>query len=83
MTRAIIVGSAGQDGRILYERLAREGCAVLGIARDAIRSSAPFPHPLIDITDAAQVRAAVAHWQPHAIYYLAAHHHSSQDPHDH
>ena len=71
MSRAIVVGAAGQDGRILSERLISEGCEVLGIARDSGART--------DIADAAQVSTLVAAWQPDRIYYLAAHHHSSQD----
>lgn len=68
MSRAIIVGVNGQDGRILDERLRQDGCAVFGIARGGI-----------DITDRAQVRALVAEWKPDRVFYLAAFHHAAQE----
>ena len=79
MKRAIVVGADGQDGRILYERLAAEGWAVLGIGRESSRGTAPFTPGRIDVTDRACVREVVGNWQPGQIYYLAAHHHSSQE----
>lgn len=68
MSRAIVVGVNGQDGRILDERLRGEGCAVIGIARGGI-----------DIADRAQVRALVAEWKPERVFYLAAFHHAAQE----
>jgi GDPmannose 4,6-dehydratase len=65
---ALVIGSDGQDGRLLTEQLTREGQRVAGIYRGSI-----------DLSDALGVRAFVASEQPHQIYYLAAHHHSSQD----
>jgi len=79
MKRAIIVGADGQDGRILFDRLRNEGCAVLGIARTSVRSTEPSAPVSIDITNRDRVQATVAEWQPDEVYYLAAFHHSSQD----
>lgn len=79
MSRALIIGVNGQDGRILYERLRDDGCTVLGIARGSVRSTGACDCAGIDITDTRQVRTLVANWRPEQIYYLAACHHSSQD----
>jgi len=79
MSRALIVGANGQDGRILYERLSTEGCEVLGLARDAIRCTGAHAFGMIDIADRRQVRALVADWRPDRVYYLAACHHSSEE----
>lgn len=68
MMDALVIGSGGQDGRLLTERLTRERRRVAGIHRGSI-----------DLSNAAGVRAFVASEQPREIYYLAAHHHSSQD----
>ncbi len=68
MSTALVIGAGGQDGRLLSEQLTREGHRVVGITRGAL-----------DLSDAAGVRAFVASEQPDEIYYLAAHHHSSQD----
>ncbi len=67
MRQALIVGAHGQDGTLLHERLAREGTDVLPLARGDI-----------DLGDSTAVAALVGR-RPDEIYYLAAHHHSSQD----
>jgi GDPmannose 4,6-dehydratase len=68
MTRAIIVGCDGQDGRLLRDHLVRTGCDVIGVGRRTL-----------DIGDPAAVRAFVASVAPVEIYYLPAVHHSSQE----
>jgi GDPmannose 4,6-dehydratase len=80
MKKVIIVGADGQDGRILYERLHRDGCAVLGIARNSVRTTEAKATRRVDITDRGEVRTLLAEWQPAEVHYLAAYHHSSQDP---
>ena len=68
MSKVIIFGAQGQDGRCLSELLLQRGCEVTCIARD---SSVDIHHP-----------EAVAHLiktvQPDEIYFLAAFHHSSE-----
>src|SRR5205085_6992901 len=76
--RVMVVGSGGQDGRLLTARLLEEGHRVLGIARGAVRDSETGPVSPVDIRDAAQVSAAVAGFAPDEVYYLAAHHSSSE-----
>lgn len=68
MIDALIIGAGGQDGRLLTEKLTREGRRVAGLRRGSI-----------DLSDPPAVRAFVGSEQPGEIYYLAAHHHSSQD----
>jgi GDPmannose 4,6-dehydratase len=70
MKRVVVVGSGGQDGRLLEPRLRAEGCEVFGVRRDG-------PGP--DLASREQVAAAVREWQPAEVYYLAAYHHSSQE----
>ena len=82
MRKVMIIGSKGQDGQLLYERLAGEGCILLGIGRNEIRrndrpgrgSEAP-----VDILDGNAVNDAVRSFAPDAVFYLAAFHHSSED----
>ena len=69
MKKAIIVGSAGQDGRLLEDLLRKKNYDLLGIHKDGA----------VDITQASAVEKAVKDFQPAEIYYLAAYHHSSQD----
>lgn len=66
--RALIVGAAGQDGRLLAAALAADGAAVHGIVRG---------QPPLD--DRAALARVVAAFAPTQVYYLAAHHHSAED----
>jgi GDPmannose 4,6-dehydratase len=81
MDRALIIGSAGQDGRLLSERLDREGGAVVGVERGRVTCSGgvgPFASS-VDILDPRAVDGLIASFSPDAIYYLAAYHHSAED----
>ena len=82
MRNAIIIGSEGQDGRLLYERLAQEGCNIVGVGRREVGRTAGSTAGVdrtIDILDRAAVERAVKAFQPDAVFYLAAFHHSSED----
>lgn len=68
MNRALIVGSAGQDGRILDTQLRARGVVVTGIDRGDV-----------SLADREAVCVAVRACAPDAVYYLAAHHHSSEE----
>lgn len=65
---AIIVGSNGQDGRLLSDHLARKDYRLVPVGREQL-----------DITNADEVSRLVASVGAHEIYFLAAYHHSSQD----
>jgi len=67
MTGAIVVGPGGQDGTLLHQRLLREGINVTRLGRGDIA---------IDDGDAV---ADLVRKGPCEIYYLAAHHYSSQE----
>lgn len=69
MTDAVVIGSAGQDGRLLVERLRAERKTVVGVSRD----SGP------NIEDAAAVQEFVRVVQPKRVFFLAAFHHSAED----
>lgn len=68
--RALVVGSQGQDGRILVASLKNQGYDVFEISR----KSGP------SIFDAPQVRNFIQEYQPHEIYFLAAVSHASENP---
>ncbi|MGB7160520.1 MAG: GDP-mannose 4,6-dehydratase [Tepidisphaeraceae bacterium] len=68
MSTALVIGAAGQDGRLLTEKLEGEGHHVIGVDRGSI-----------DLLDGRAVRNRIESEQPREIYYLAAYHHSSQD----
>ena len=79
MTRAIIVGAAGQDGQLLGRLLEGEGAVVLGIGREGIAvSDERTRRPGADILDFAAVADLVSGFGADEIYYLAAHHNSSE-----
>jgi len=82
MDRALIVGSAGQDGRLLSQRLGREGCAVVGIERNRVTrtlGAGCTSDPRVDILDPQAIDDLVSSFRPDAIFYLAAYHHSAED----
>jgi GDPmannose 4,6-dehydratase len=82
MRNVIIVGSQGQDGRLLHQRLAAEGCALLGIDRHGTRRGGPAAETddgPVDVLDRASVDRIVRAFAPDAVFYLAAFHHSSED----
>lgn len=78
--RAIIVGSNGQDGRLLFNLLQKQGYAIIGVSKDSIQSNQQqFDFDPLNISDLKSVRSVVKNFQPDEIYYLAAFHHSSED----
>jgi GDPmannose 4,6-dehydratase len=73
---AIVVGSAGQDGTLLSGHLRKKGHAVVEVTRAGAKRTDGGTEPL-DLLNAMQVDTLVAETSPAEIYYLAAHHHSS------
>jgi GDPmannose 4,6-dehydratase len=65
---ALIVGSAGQDGNLMQEILAREGLRCVNINRGNC-----------DIRDYSQVSAVISQSKPHYLFYFAAHHTSATE----
>jgi GDPmannose 4,6-dehydratase len=78
--RALIIGCDGQDGRLLYDLLDGKGYALIGIARDRTRTNFARRKTSVNISRSRSVFELVRRFKPHEIYYLAAFHHSSQDP---
>ncbi|MFT3709460.1 MAG: GDP-mannose 4,6-dehydratase [Archangium sp.] len=70
MKHLVVIGSAGQDGSYLSEQAAANGWRVSGF-------DLGNPAPL---SDRAAMSALVTQLQPDALVYLAAAHHSSEDP---
>lgn len=79
MPRALIIGHHGQDGRILWGQLANLGHSLVGIARDCVQVHGLEWDDPCNIDDADQVRRLIEGVMPTEVYFLAAHHHSSQD----
>ena len=76
---AIVVGHRGQDGRLLCDLLLRREYSVVGIGRDVVEA---FPSPVFggacSLHDSHAVEDLVDRVRPSEIYYLAAHHRSSE-----
>lgn len=79
MSRAIIVGSGGQDGRLLQELLSGKGYQLLGIGRASAHSTESGKTEPVDITDSGAVFRAIQSFRPDEIYHLAAFHQSSEE----
>lgn len=79
MPSALIVGHTGQDGRILWGQLRSRKYSLLGLSRQGVRSEGMEWTEAVDISNLGAVRRLVAAVRPDEIYFLAAHHQSSQD----
>jgi len=79
---AFIIGSGGQDGRILFDYLAGLDYRLIGVTRDKVKTRRIKWSGKIDITKKEQVNRLVKTVQPEEIYYLATFHYSAQDQRD-
>lgn len=78
---AIIVGDKGQDGTLLKGSLEKQDFQVIGVGRGRISlpdSSAIILDAEFSVANTDQVSALVDEVRPSEIYYLAAHHVSSE-----
>lgn len=78
MARVVITGCDGQDGYYLSALLRSRGEQVFGFGRDTVRDDAVPLGPL-DLLNRVAVHSLLAKLQPHAVYHLAAFHHSAED----
>jgi GDPmannose 4,6-dehydratase len=79
VARALIIGSGGQDGRFLWEQLREDGQDLIGIAREHVQTPRDSTLPAVDVGCEHAVLHLVEEFAPDRIYFLAAHHHSSED----
>ncbi len=79
MKKAIIVGSSGQDGTLLYDLLLNKNYSIIGIDNNEIKSNHKDYKKPIDISNKEVVNNLIKDFEPNEIYYLAAFHHSSED----
>lgn len=79
MPCALIIGHSGQDGRILWDQLRELGYSLVGIARDSVQTHDFECVSRCNVEDAEAVQGLIKAVLPTHVYYLAAHHHSSQD----
>lgn len=77
--KSIIVGCLGQDGVLLTEALRWRGDDILGIARESSVAHGTVPaFDAINVFDRRRVRDVLERFRPDEVYYLAAHHVSSE-----
>lgn len=76
--RCLIIGGSGQDGIIVAAKLLAEGHHVTAVSRRPCPLKA-VEQRILDVTAHAAIEQLVADLEPEEIYYLAAHHRSSQD----
>ncbi len=80
MTKSLIIGANGQDGWFLGQHLRACDHEIWGISRTKTIDPKGSPLPAIDITDPDAVASLISDTHPDHIYFLAAVHHSSDDP---
>lgn len=75
---SIIIGSSGQDGKILAKSLEKKGQAVICCSRDLI-SGPGITQMRPSLHDPEWVKDLIGRIRPAYVYYLAAIHHSSEE----
>jgi len=76
----MIVGFTGQDGYYLGQSLRSDGIECVGVSRAGVTLPGQSVVKPMNILDAVAVAKLIAECCPSQIYYLAAHHRSSEDP---
>jgi GDPmannose 4,6-dehydratase len=79
MKPAFIVGASGQDGTLLSGLLTQRSVPHLGLSRQGARDPSGRALGPVDLRDFAAIAELVRAYPPSHVFYLAAHHHSSQD----
>lgn len=79
--KAVIIGSKGQDGTLLFEFLTKKDYDVVGIDIDVVQSNRSefINKGKINIFKSEEVNSLISCIKPDEVYYLAAHHRSSED----
>jgi GDPmannose 4,6-dehydratase len=76
--RCLVIGGSGQDGVLVSAQLLAEGHQVTTVSRRPCPLEAVV-HRTLDVADHGALEGLVADVVPDEIYFLAAHHRSSQD----
>jgi GDPmannose 4,6-dehydratase len=79
MRRALVIGAAGQDGRLLARLLLDRNYVVSGWTREKPTTALPCESASMDLLQADAVEQELRMLHPDEIYYLAAFHHSTED----
>lgn len=76
---AIIIGSEGQDGKILFDQLCKKNFSVIGIDQNKTRTNNASWQKCVNICNSQEVLDLISNTQPEEVYHLAAFHHSSEE----
>ena len=76
--KAMIVGSAGQDGYYLGRSLLRDGVEIVGITRSGVLLPCETKIRPFCLLDSDSVSSLIKEVKPEQIYYLPAYHQSSE-----
>ncbi len=80
MQRAIILGSSGQDGTILYNKLETLGYEIVGLTKNKSRSTLSAYDALdFNITNERDICQLIKEFKPTQVYHLSAYQHSSSE----
>ena len=75
----LVIGSAGQDGSYLVDRLDRAGHDVYGITRSGLVLPNKEQSRDCNIESMPEVASVISEVSPDRVFYLAAYHHSSEE----
>ena len=75
---ALVLGSGGQDGRILSAQLLAQGMRVVGVDLSTAPTHEGVEQQCVDLCDRDSMSRLMAQTQPTELYYLAAFHHASE-----
>jgi len=78
MTRHLIIGASGQDGRYLADYLKAKGDNVLGLDKSGLFEGETSINDGLCLTSKADMDKAISLSSPDHIYYLAAYHHAAE-----
>jgi GDPmannose 4,6-dehydratase len=78
--RALIIGATGQDGTLLRQSLALQNVEFVGVGSQGnwVRSRPEVNLPTLELGEVSSLVAFLRDFEPTEIYYLAAHHVSSE-----
>lgn len=76
--RCLVIGGSGQDGILIAAQLLAEGHVVVSASRRPSPLDA-VTHRTVDVRDSRSMHDLIADIRPDQLYFLAAHHRSSED----
>ena len=81
MPKAIVIGCNGQDGTLLCTLLHQKDYSVYGVDHSLSDRTQGFVRfSMLDVCDSHCLHELIAEVSPDEVYYLAAYHHSAEQP---